>query len=273
MRALGMVKYHWRRQWKTALFFTLMMMVISTITVIVTCMQNTSTMLVFTDGVARLVKGAGWITLSFNYSPLFVILLWVTAISLLRYERSFFITASSSRWEFLLGAFMFIVMYAAGLSLTTYLVSVFNRLTLVVMGIQMRQPWTLGMIMTGNEAGLLGRYTLEFTGMICAAGYASLIYVLFARWWKQILILMGTGIVVLVVLGVQISLGAYTQSMVDFARGIVEWIENVYIPKIVPMFSDFFNESRTWVLALRDIVQGLVCYAIIYPVIMKMRVK
>ena len=272
MRVMNMVRYHWRRQRGIALFFALLMLAISTATLFYVRARYASNMLVFENGIAHVVEGYGSVDMSFNYVSLFKILLWGTAVSILRQERAFFVTASSSRWEFLSGLVLFCVAYAVVLTGLVYVIGVLNRLMLPIMGMRVRQDWSPGLILTGNYNPLRD-LLLGFTGMLAAAGWASLIYALLARWWKQILVLCGIGAVVLIVLGVQVSLGAYTQNMVEAARALARWIEEVFIPNVVPVLQRWFQESRLWVLVLRDLAQFAVCFALVYPVILRMRVK
>ena len=100
-----------------------------------------------------------------------------------------------------------------------------------------------------------------------------LIVALLQRWWKQILILAGVGVVILIVLGVQVRLGAYTQDMANAARAAIFWLQDVFIPKIAPTLEKIFSESRTGVLALRDVGQFAVGFLLMYPVILRMKVK
>ena len=273
MRVLHMAAYHWRRQRMTALFFTALMLVISTATLFFIRAEYATTMVTFRDGVPTVAQGYGTLRTAFNYSALFTLLLWATTVVILRQERNFFITASSSRWEFLLGLVSFTVLYALILTAAGWLVGVLNRLSLLLLGMKVRESWSLGLILSGGDPALARTLLLNFTGMLTAAGYASLIYMLFARWWKQILVLMGTGIIIMIVLGVQISLGAYTQSMVDTARRVANWLEEVFIPTVAPWLERVFAEDRLWVLVLRDLGQAVICFALTYPVMLRMKVK
>ena len=77
----------------------------------------------------------------------------------------------------------------------------------------------------------------------------------------------------MIVLGLQVRLSAYTQGMVNTARSVVEWIEEYFIPVVVPKIERFYSEKRLWALAARDVAQFLAGYALVYPIIRRMRVK
>ena len=273
MRCVNMVRYHWRRNWKIMLFFAALMLVISTATLLYVRAEYASNMVVFSGGVAHVEQGYSSVNMSFNYSFLFVILLWATAVNILRQERAFFITASSTRWEFVLSLAGFIATYALALTVVTWLIGVINRLEMPLLGMRVRQGMSAGLIFTGNNELFAKDMLLCFTGMLAAAGWATFIYALFARWWKQLLILMGAGIVVLIVLGLQVRLGMYTANMAAAARALVYWLQDVFIPKVVPIWEQIFGESRTWVLVLRDLAQFAVGFILVYPIILRMRVK
>ena len=61
--------------------------------------------------------------------------------------------------------------------------------------------------------------------------------------------------------------------MASAARAFAKWLEEVFIPKIAPILEDFFLEDRLWVLVLRDLGQYFVGMALVYPIILRMRVK
>ena len=273
MRALHMIRYHWRRRRFLLLLFGLLTLVIATATLFYVKAEYATNMVVFQNGYAHVEQGYSSLDMSFNYSFLFIMLVWVTAVGILRQERSFFVTASASRWEFMLGLVGFIALFSLAATGVNWLVGVLNRLEMPLLGMKVRQGFTPGLVLTGGRPGFGGSLLLCFTRMLTAAGWACLVYALFARWWKQLLILFGAGVVVMIVLGVQVSLGAYTQSMVSAARALSDWLQYVFIPKVVPVWEQFFGETRAWVWALRDLGQFVFCYALIYPIILRLRVR
>ena len=273
MRALSMVKYHWRRRRGLALLATVLILLISTATLFYVRAEYATNMVVFQGGVARVEQGYGSLDLSFNYAGLLTAVLWLTAAAILLRERSFFITASAARWEFVLGMAGFTVIFALVLTGIGWLIGVLNRLSLPLLGMNTRQPWSLNLFLTGGNTHLARDLFLDFTGKLAAGGWAVLIVALLQRWWKQILILAGVGVVILIVLGVQVRLGAYTQDMANAARAAIFWLQDVFIPKIAPTLEKIFSESRTGVLALRDVGQFAVGFLLMYPVILRMKVK
>ena len=273
MRALHMIRYHWRRRRFLLLLFGLLTLVIATATLFYVKAEYATNMVVFQNGYAHVEQGYSSLDMSFNYSFLFIMLVWATAVSILRQERSFFVTASASRWEFMLGLMGFIALFSLAATGVNWLVGVLNRLEMPLLGMKVRQGFTPGLVLTGGRPGFGGSLLLCFTRMLMAAGWACLVYALFARWWKPLLILMGAGIVVLIVLGVQVQLGAYTASMVEAARAFARWLEESFIPNVAPVLERIFNESRLWVLALRDLAQAAVCFVLVYLIILRMKVR
>ena len=271
MRVSHMIRYHWRRRRFLALLLAALMLVVSTATLLYVRAEYAASMVVFEGGIARVERGYGSVNMSFNYSLLFTVFVWVTAVLILRSERAFFVTASAARWEFVLALAGFTVLFALAMTGVNWLIGVINRLEMPLLGMNVRNSMSPALLLTGGNPTLFYDLVRTFSGMLAAAGWACLVYALFARWWKAILILMGAGIVVMVVLGVQVSLGAYTQNMAAAARAVVQWIEDVFIPNVVPRVQDFFSERRLWVLTLRDLVQFVVGMGLVYPVILKMK--
>ena len=273
MRALHMIRYHWRRRWRLTLLLAALMLVVSTATLLYVRAEYATSMVVFQGGIAHVEHGYGTVNMSFNYSLLFTILTWIAAVRVLATERAFFVTASASRREFVLSLAGFVVLYALAMTGINWLIGVVNRLEMPLLGMRVRNALTPQLALTGGNPTFLYDLVRTFTGMLAASGWACLVYALFARWWKVILILFGAGIVVMLVLGVQVSLGAYTQSMADAARAFVEWVEDYFIPVVVPKIEAFFAERRLWVLSLRDLIQFAVGMLLVYPVILRLKVK
>jgi len=193
---------------------------------------------------------------------------WMSALWLSMREHKFMVSLSVTRVEILLTSIYYLATLSVIMTGVLWVSSTLGRAVLWVSGFKLRDGWDAYTLLTGKNSNILGDLLLSFTGKFLYAGAYSLTGYILMRWWKVILIGFGALIALIITVTTQIDLPAYITDLRPFFEWLVQWIYETAIPII----RGFFEESRLYVLTLRDMGLALFYFALCYPVMRKIAV-
>ena len=183
---------------------------------------------------------------SFEWTGMFSwVILWMSC-TLTGRDRKFLVTLSVSRYEILMGNFLFLTTMALAST-------VLSTQTLIL----------------GNSARFLFDGTMVFSDFMFTIGLFTLLGYLFGRWWKQLLIIMGAGLVIFIVVMSQLALGNFSKEIVD---GIV-WFADFAVQRIAPAIEKLFEWRESYQMILIQLGLGVGLTALSYPVLYKFKIK
>jgi hypothetical protein len=193
---------------------------------------------------------------------------WMSALWLSMREHKFMVSISVTRIEILLSAVYYLAALSAIMTGTLWISSTLGRAVMWASGFKLRDGWDAYTLLTGNNSNLSADLLLSFTNKFLYASVYSLTGYIFVRWWKVILIGFGALIALIITVTTQIQLPAYLTDLRPFFEWLVQWIYET----VMPIIRGFFDESRLYVRALRDLGFALIYFALCYPVMRKMTV-
>jgi len=267
MRALKLCKYHLARHARKIMIYALIVLILSLGSMLIAINYSQGNFIDPAD---------------FTSSSSFSILVTVFALWLVNRERKFMVSLSVTRRELLLGSLYFLIALAALMTAAQYLVDVIGRGVMWIAGTTPRggwnarfiaghsptAGWSVELLFTGGNPRWAEVLLSNFSAMVSDAGIYTLIGYLFLRWWKVILIMLASGIVLLIVLATQIRFFQQLNELANFLTWFVQWLVETAIPAII----DFVYNSSLWLVVSRNAAICAACFALSYPVMRKMPV-
>lgn len=194
----------------------------------------------------------------------------ILALIIIGRERQFFVSMSTTRYEVLIGSFLFLITMALALTVVGGLIlPILVRLILPLMGFTTKGGWTVNTILIGGDSLWWRTLILNFLDMVEMAGWVTLVGYLIKRWWKIMLILGGAGIVVFILMVTQLSSTRFVQALGQWAIETIDWFMNEGWPAI----ERYFSETNLGIIALRKVGVGVGLTALSYPIMRWMKVS
>ncbi|MDL2206626.1 hypothetical protein LJC33_06940 [Eubacteriales bacterium OttesenSCG-928-N13] len=202
-----------------------------------------------------------------SYVGTLMFLVVVLTVMSLHRDRRFLVSLSVTRYQQLLGMYLYLICMAIGLILLGgVLLPILTRALLLVLGYPLKGGWDT--LLTGGNANMARDLFVNFCQMISSIGWFALIGYVVNRWWKVLLILMGAGIVLLIAFLNLINISSF---VMNFADSLLDWARWA-VDTVIPWLEEFFKEENILPQALTAMASGVVCMIISYPVMRGMRV-
>jgi hypothetical protein len=273
MRAVKLASYHLKRHAPKMIFYSLSVFIMSVSSALYLMNWTGMELMAFIDGtITPVTANTGMVMYS---NPEIVVggglltaFVWMSALWLSMREHKFIVSLSVTRIEVLMSSTCYLVALSAIMTGVLWVSSTLGRGVLWAAGFKLRDGWDVYTLLTGKNSNMMSDLLLSFTGKLLYAGSYTLTGYIFVRWWKVILIGFGALIALIITVTTQIQLPAFLTDLRPFIEWLVQWIYET----VLPFFRNFFNESRLYMLALRDIGFAFVCFALCYPVMRKMAV-
>jgi hypothetical protein len=195
-------------------------------------------------------------------------ILWMSC-TLTGRDRKFLVTLSVSRYEILLGNFLFMLSLAVMATVLAWLIPLINRLALLAVGFRFQNNLSTQTLILGNSARFLFDGVMLFSDFVLIIGAFTFLGYLFGRWWKQLLVIMGAGLVIFIVVMSQLALGNFSKEIVD---GII-WFADYAVSHIAPAIEQLFEWRESYQMILLQLGLGVGLTALSYPVLYKFKIK
>lgn len=206
---------------------------------------------------------------SFEWTGMFSwVILWMSC-TLTGRDRKFLVTLSVSRYEILMGNFLFLITMALASTVLSWLIPLINRLALLAVGFRFQSTLSTQTLILGNSVRFLFDGAMVFSDFMFTIGLFTLLGYLFGRWWKQILVIMGAGLVIFIVVMSQLALGTFSKEIVDGIR----WAADFAITRIAPAIETLFEWRESYQMILIQLGLGVGLTALSYPVLYKFKIK
>ena len=275
MRATGVFKSQWTVQRRSILVFLLALFLIASVGAIFTSYQTKTFGVVITE-TGQYVENVEYYGMAqYNNPETFgntIFLTWcliALSISFAGKYRRFFISLSVSRYELLIGNFLHLVSLAALFTVAAWLIPFLSRLVLLSTGFRFAQGVSTREIILGSSKNVLFDGIRIFCEFVLAIGIGTFVGYLFVRWWKIILVLMGTGVVMLIVVASQHALGRNMELLTRFIIWLQDWMST----SLLPFLKSVLRAPITWRSLLYYFLTGVVFTGLSYPILRRMPVK
>ncbi len=275
MRAVGVLKSQWIVRWKSVLALLLALILLASVIAIISSFQA-RTVGVRINEHGQYVKNVEYYDMVQYRTPKTFdntgILLWCLIFLSIYFAgkyRKFFISLSVSRYEMLIGNFLYLASLAVIFIVAAWLTPFLSRMALLLTGFRFASGVSMREIIWGSSKNILFDGAKIFCEFVLTIGISTFVGYLFARWWKIILLLMGLGIVSMIIVVMQVQLGKNLELLIRFADWLAEWMRMSFIPFIEKVVTT----SITWKTLAYYFLMGVGFTALSYPILRKMPVK
>lgn len=274
MRTTSVMRYFWMRYGKIVGFYMVGLLVFMLVGLFIMVPYTQERTLQFnTDGISVESTNTG---LNLYVDPSVVVgtgsfsfIVFLLALIISGRDRQFFVAMSTSRYEVLIGSFVFLITLSAALAVVGGLVlPILIRLVLMLTGFGVQNGWSANVVLTGGDSLWWRAIISDFLDMVELAGIMTLVGYLFRRWWKVILVIMAAGIVTMILLATQLNSSRYIQMLFEWGIQFFTWLSEVALPAM----ERYFNETHLALIALRKVAVATVLTALSYPVMRWMKV-
>lgn len=275
MRIMPLCRYYMRRHVPAILIYTAIGLAMTLFTLFM--MVNVSSNMVvdvsggdlsvYETGMnSNLYNDPSGVVVSGNFSMMIVIV----ALLLIKRNRELMTTLSVTRYEQIVGGFVYLLIMSAGLTiLSEWLVPMLTFLVMAVFSLPVRGGWSAVRILTLGSDNLLLTMYKSFIMMIASFGLLTLLGYIFQRWWKIILIAFAA-----LTLGAIIAFSQYSTSrFITYVLENAEQIADYILDVVVPFFGRMFDSSNVFLYTLRFVGFSVVCTLISYPIMRRMPVR